>query len=544
MFGQFDLQGSKIRNLPGVAIQADGLHVEQDMRCSDKFLAEGVTKMVGAAIDGQFICGGACFCNPGNVALELSGLIVKEHVFWQDGFTVDGQASLRGARVEGRLDCSGATFRNPGKVAVEAVGLTVDQKAKFSNGCRVEGQLNLTGCKIGGWLDFAGGRFLHKGGKALDLARASVAQNLIFRDGCFVEGQILLAGAEVSGSIWAEGGHFENVTGTVLDATGLRVGRDALFRVKGDRFVALGQIVLNDARIEGRLDFTGASLEKRSDALKCDRVRVGQSVIFDNVTSDGSVQMSRAMIAADLSFVGASIAGEVSLKGTCIDGALKLRFQERKPPRLLNLCRVRVASLDDRQTALPKKMELDGLVYGTLRDTEDAKTRILWLHKNHKYVPQVYLQLASSYSAAGRHDLATKVLMAREDARFASGTGQLAWLNRLFGRVFKATVGYGYKPFRVLWWLVALQAAGWAIFSLLNLNDSNFTPVRNDIDNRWFNPFLYTTDLLLPLVSIRHRDLWIPHGGGAVAAVAFTVMGWILAICLVTGVGRLFKRDT
>jgi hypothetical protein len=44
-------------------------------------------------------------------------------------------------------------------------------------------------------------------------------------------------------------------------------------------------------------------------------------------------------------------------------------------------------------------------------------------------------------------------------------------------------------------------------------------------------------------MSLNHSQLWVPLGPAKWFSLAFTVLGWVLAICLVTGVGRLFKRD-
>lgn len=601
--GQIDMRGCRVRRPSGVAINAEGLCVKQDLLMSDGLSVEGQTKMVGARIAGQFICDGGSFHHPSpdDAALELSGLVVDEHTYWGNGFTVVGKVSLRGARISGKLDCSDAVFRHPGQVAVEAVGLVVAQEARFSKGCKVKGVLNLTGAKIDGWLDFTGGDFSNVGRKAIDLARATIAQNVHFRSGVMVKGKVLLTNAKIGGSLWCEGGQFENETDTAIDATGARVDQDVLFSqeahsgtAQAERFLAKGHVVLSDAvvggnldcrggqfvnperdaltakgivitrdalfrdgftvngtldlagaEIGGKLDFTRARLAEPAEALRCDGVEVRQSVTFRKARVGGGISMRDAKVGADVVFNQAVLAGDagsvLSLDGSQIEGALGLRFAQR-PAGLLSLRRVRAATLNDRKSVWPEVMHLNEFVYGTLEESADVAARIKWLRDKHEYAPQVYMQLASSYEAMGLQHLAARVLMAGEDARRKAGTGFLGWVRRAFGWILKPTVGYGHRPFRILWWWLGLQLVGWLVFSLIGRG--GFEPIREGVPDHWFSPFLYTADLLLPVVSLKHRDLWVPQGEVAWLAAGFTVMGWALAICLVTGVGRLFKRET
>lgn len=599
--GQLVLRGCHVDGRGGDAIKADGLRVEQDIICSDGFNADGLTRMIGAVIGGQFICDGAIFRNPGEKStLELNGLIVKEHVFWREGFTVHGRVSLRGAQIEGTLDCHRAHFVNPGQLALEAVGMNVHQVVKFSEGCKVDGEINLTGCRIGGWVDFTGGEFLNDGRKAVDLARASIAQNLIFQSGAVVKGKVLLAGADIGGSLWAQGGRFENETDTAIDATGMHVHRDVLLSEKTsgsvadtDGFLARGRVVLSDVRVGGNLDCTGgrfanprreaviargiavtrdvlmrngfvaegrvdladatvggsldltaARLGERAEALRCDRVTVGQSVSFAKVRAEGSVHMCNARVGADVSFTGAALMSSktaLELKGSVIGSALRLRLAER-PTGSLNFCRLRVATLHDRQNDWPDHAKLNNFVYGALRErSTDVSKRIAWLQRHHDYVPQVYRQLASAYSAAGQHHEATKVLMAGEDKRRRERKGIPGRVHRTLWWILKPTVGYGYRPFWVLGWLAGLVVVGGVVFHLLGTD--NFSPTRAEVPVARFDPWLYTIDLLLPVVSLKHSDLWVPLGLAKWCSLFFTLVGWMLAVCLVTGVGRLFKRD-
>lgn len=589
--GQLDLEDCVIVGSADGALEADGLRVEQDVYCTGRFRVTGPTRMIGAHIGGEFICDGAVFRNPGTEkALELSGLVVREHVFWRHGFSVEGEVDLSGAEIAGRLICHGAHFFNLRGMALQGPNMTVRQEAEFSRGCTVEGELSLVGCEIGGWLDFTGGQFRNAGGRAIDLTLASTAMNLVMRAGTLVHGKLSLSNAKIGGALRAQGGHFQNRFDTAIEALGLKVHSDLSLGVRdSERFHALGQVVLSDAHVggtlnctggwfenkerdalvargirvdrnvalrrmftaNGRVDLAGASVdgkvdfrdgwfESRVEAVRCDRIRVGHAVKFDQARVSGGVRMCDARIGTEVTFDGAALAGDpaLKLKGSQIRGTLRLNFAEQ-PDGPLDLRDVTTGSLDDREPDWSDGTQLDHFVYGALRDKPmDLEKRLDWL-KDRPYVPQVYLQLAGTYERAGHHDQAVKVLVAKEDRRRREWKGIRGTVYSYVWLILKPTVGYGYRPFLMLWWLGGLLVLGGVLFNRVG----KFVPVRSGIEAGWFHSWLYTFDLLVPVVSLHHSDLWIPLGATKWLSLAFTVLGWVLAICLVTGVGRLFKRD-
>ncbi|MFD4639114.1 hypothetical protein ACFWN2_17480 [Lentzea sp. NPDC058436] len=594
--GQLDMDDCVIDGPRDGALKADGLRVDLDVYCSGRFAVNGLTHMIGAHFGGQFICDGSTFRNPGgDRALDLSGLTVDEHVFWCNGFTAEGDVFLRGATIAGRLICDGAHFSSPGRTALLAYGITVRQQAEFSTDCVVDGELNLVGGQFGAWLKFTGGRFSNPGGVALNLTRAVTALNLVLREGTNVRGELRLAGARIGGLLGAQGAHLDNEGGVALNCYGLRVSSDLSLSVRGDeRFHAHGQVVLSDAHVggdldctggrfdsddgealtargidvvrdiklckpfvahgkvdlagasvEGKIDFTGAELEHSDDAVRCDRVRVGHAVIFDKVRASGRVRMCDARIGSELTFFKASLRGKKALKlrGTQVRGALRLKFAER-PAGRIDLRQAQAGSFGDSETDWSAGSMLDGFVYGALREKSmELDKRLRWLRDSHPYVPQVYLQLAATYASAGQHDEATDVLMAKEDARRRTLSGFFGRLHRSVWWLLSPTVGYGYRPLRILWCLGALTLVGGFVFHLLRQDAGNFAIARPHLSVGWFDPWLYTVDLLLPIMSLEHSQLWVPLHGARWASLAFTVLGWVLAVCLVTGIGRLFKRD-
>ena len=107
--------------------------------------------------------------------------------------------------------------------------------------------------------------------------------------------------------------------------------------------------------------------------------------------------------------------------------------------------------------------------------------------------------------------------------------------------LLRFTVGYGYAPWRVLYWFGGLLALGTLVFDLLY--PDSLAARTTASEQPTFNPTLYVLDLLLPVASLRQRDAWIAHGPAVWWSVSFTLVGWLLATVLVAGLAGVFRRD-
>jgi hypothetical protein len=102
-------------------------------------------------------------------------------------------------------------------------------------------------------------------------------------------------------------------------------------------------------------------------------------------------------------------------------------------------------------------------------------------------------------------------------------------------------VGYGYRTWQAVLWLIGLLILGTVLFGYVYRGD--LTPANKPDVQPAFQPSLYTLDLLLPVVSLRVRDAWIAHGAAQVWSVVFIIMGWILATAVVLSLTGLLKQD-
>jgi hypothetical protein len=107
---------------------------------------------------------------------------------------------------------------------------------------------------------------------------------------------------------------------------------------------------------------------------------------------------------------------------------------------------------------------------------------------------------------------------------------------RLWGLLQDVTTGSGYRPGRAALWLTGLVAAGTIAFAL-----HHPTPAKGNA-NAEFNPFFYTLDLLLPVLSYGQQSAYEPTGAYQWLSYALITAGWILATTIITGLTRALYR--
>jgi hypothetical protein len=398
------------------------------------------------------------------------------------GFCVSGGVDLDGAHIGGVLVCTGGRFSNPD-------GLTVDQEMDCDAGFTASGEVRLVGAHIGGQLDCSGGQFSNSDGPALSADGLTVVQDMICGEGFSASGEVSLGGAHIGGQFDCAGGRFSNPDGRALRADRLSVdGR--MYCNQG--FTATGEVSLVGAHISGGLECTGGQFSNPG----------GLALDLERATVNGPLFMQSAVLEGILDLTAAESGGYY-----------------------------------DKRAFWPETLRLDGFVYDAI-DGASTKDRLEWLRRNASgYSPQIYDQLAAVYRRSGQDDAARRVLIAKQRRRFAQRNP--AW--RVWGYVLDGLVGYGYRT-----WLAALWLIGFLIFGTVLFGDvyrGELTPANKPDVQPPFQPFLYTLDLLLPVVSLHERDAWIAHGAARVWSVIFIIMGWILATAVVLSLTGLLKRD-
>ncbi|MEU5695000.1 hypothetical protein [Actinosynnema sp. NPDC020468] len=418
------------------------------------------------------------------------------------GCVVTGEVTLNGAHVDGQVWLCGTRLLNPGADALAADGLVVRDDLLLTNGFAAEGAVRMIGGEVGGRLRAERASFRNKGGVALDCAGLVVKEPVLWQSGCVVEGDVDLRWARFEGLLDCSGA---DIAGAV-SADGLKVSGDVVLRCE----------------LNGGVDLTGCE--------------IGGSLVLDGgrFTSRGraALDLARAHIAQNLLCGKDFVAdGKLVLTGATVDGHLRLAGEFKDD---VDLRQVTAGRFDDQGLTTEKRLRLNDFVYGGLSaEGVDPHTRITRL-REHEYSPQIYLQLAKVYEAAGLPDDAKKVLVAGQDARSALAR----WPRRTLDLLFKYTVWYGFRPLRILWWYLVAIGVGWLVFGLLGVEA--FVPKDTQAH---FHPVLYTVDLLLPVARFGYQDLWQEKGDVVWVTAAFTFAGWILGVSLLAGLGNLVKRD-
>src|SRR5690606_35024838 len=156
----------------------------------------------------------------------------------------------------------------------------------------------------------------------------------------------------------------------------------------------------------------------------------------------------------------------------------------------------------------------------------------------------------------------------RSDARRAEKSRAL--FRNLLDWVYGWTVGYGYRPSRVLWLLVALLVLVSAslmvpwVQQTMRASDEgvvftvdgplNPDEVADNVDPcgggrvRCFNPVLYAVDTVIPLIALDQRSTWYPDRfvpGGVIIEWYLnlsTVAGWLLSSVFLLSFARLARN--
>ena len=190
-------------------------------------------------------------------------------------------------------------------------------------------------------------------------------------------------------------------------------------------FASTGTVVLNRARIGGRLQLTGGS--------------------FTCPAAGGGHERGRA-----IESISAVINGGLDLGWSAVSPAVD--FTDTK-----------TSFLADDPARWPARYAISGLTYNRFELPQDSPGRAVWdeadrcrwLDRQQAFDSGPYEQAAKVFRDHGYTRGAEQILIAqRRHARFVS-RAEASWLRRLPGAAY-AAVGYGYRPWRVLWLIAVL----------------------------------------------------------------------------------------
>jgi hypothetical protein len=486
------LRGSYLRD----GLSANQLKVQHDLDLSRGFFSLGQVCLRAASVEGTLNCDGGFFHNVGGTALAGDLLNVTGHALLGDQFQAIGQVELTGCRVGGQLSLTGGVFRG----AVRADGIYVCGDMMCASGFEAHDEVRLLGAHIAGQLVLTGGKF-HKG---LTADAIQVEQSVFCMDGFEANGDMRLLGAHIGGQLELADGKFHNYGGSAINAGRLQVEGDIIC---GGNFQSYGEVRLLGAHVGGGLRVTGGSFQNCAGKFA--------------LNAEGLVMVGQGQWNPD------DVGGDVHL-GFAQAAVWSDSKQGRLAPTVLR---------HFRYTALHPGA-----------DEVPVKSRLEWLRRDPTgYSPQPYSQLAAVYRAEGRDRQARTVLIASQTDRRKGqtdqrrGKGPFGWLRQGirqgWGWIMQVTVGYGYRPWIALIWLIAALLVGSLMFECAippeQLTASSGAPP--------WNAFLYVLDMLVPVLDMGYSK-WVATKGALGLTALLVVMGWVLATAVVAAFAGLLRR--
>ncbi|MEU5690688.1 hypothetical protein [Actinosynnema sp. NPDC020468] len=398
-------------------------------------------------------------------------------------------------------------------------------------------------------------------GRALHCDGAQIGGDIIGRQ-ARARGQLRMVDLRVKGSLTLDGSTVDNPRADAVLGNRSHVGSNLTLR----EVDVTGGVELRGVNVGANIDLRAARITQpgryRHQNARKPSVDVGGAVIGRDLicaggtkefVAHGGVRARRAQVARMATFAGAVLGDKLDSHAL---NALGLQVQELvltpvSPPRGdVTLRQVRCTSLDDNESfwEATGRIDLEEFRYDSLRnpidlrDDREVERRLRWLRQamRRTYRPGPYDQFADMLRAGGNDEHAATVLVEKQRLRYralAEGRRYLKPLVLIWSWLQRSMVGYGYRPARALGWLVV----GWVLGSLWFQFHPGLTPINADDHLPW-NAWLYTIDLVVPIVDFGNKNRWQTPGASQWIAAGLIVTGWLLATTVAAGITRMLKR--
>ncbi|RON80403.1 hypothetical protein BK635_16525 [Pseudomonas chlororaphis] len=512
--------------------------------------------------------------------------------------------NLQGAYIVGALDLRGAEI---------GISVTLEHCLCFQplylEGMQLKGSLNLNYSAIPGLL----------------ASRVSISGSLSLNQ-LYSHGPIYLVAAQIGGSIYVRGSYLYGLGDTALKLDGAYVG--TVVRIE-DSSQVIGGFSLISASIDNQLSCKNCTFRAiKGSAFNADNIIV-KGGVYLGFHSIGMTRISGARIAGQLSFRGAHFQGNggntLSAQGMRVDSSLVLT-EFPVPLSKAAFSGSHVKSLIDDASTWGDRLLLNGFTYNFInsRTPLTAETRIAWLNRqdaaysgqdglkgsDSKFRPQPWRHLQKVFEEMGHSEEARQVGIAfekrlRKVGLVGQGTARwwpgLRWLGKVPHVLYGALTGYGYRPMRLLAWILGIWLLFTSIYWYAAVNHKVFAPsnplvfqnetyasctaeygeawkqqhpkqdLPSDIGNWYtckalrgeytgFSPGAYSLDILLSLVDLQQEKDWGPitptpfpsywdelknlEWGHGIRLLIWleTLIGWGISLLLVAIVSGLTRR--
>jgi hypothetical protein len=370
-----------------------------------------------------------------------------------------------------------------------------------------------------------------------------------------------MSGAKVKGTIYLINSSFKGD----VDLRDARIQRSVKFG--GSQF--RGRLLLNSADIGGSLSTKPAEAKAKTDVRTFEMIygSIGGQVSFEDSIVHGRLHMEGVNVGrdfflrggefrswVDLFFLSVGVNFEVAgaqlgwldLTGCRIGGELRLgskhhQLVEWNGDATIVLRNVHADTIQDTADSWPDNLVLQGFTYNRLGGflaadqpsdiaTRDTKWFVEWIRQDKLFTPQPYEQIAKVLRESGQRTKADDILFAGREHELSESKGR----RRLWLTAMKLFIGYGYRTYYSLWWVLGLTAIGTLLLWAIN----------QPIDKTLADRALYTFDTLLPIIQLdkAHESIRL-EGPIRVYFYFLKAMGFLLGSFIVAGLSGLTKRD-
>ena len=323
---------------------------------------------------------------------------------------------------------------------------------------------------------------------------------------------------------------------------------------------------LSGVEIRGDLSCSGANLVNPDGrTLVAQRSIISGAVyLWESFASDGEVSLLGTKIGGSLRCDGGKFENPggdaIDLEGTEVVGALHLHDLQTRPTGRVNLRRATVGELIDDRGSWPDQGQLviDGFTYDHLAGLapHSAKERLDWIGRQpaDDFSLQPYEQLAKVLHSVGLEEDGRMVAIAKQRALRA----RLPRWRKPWSTFLDASIGYGYRPWRAVLWLLALWVVGSAYLHGIEVTDAMCATKASAFGGKAcmappeypvLVPAVYLIDTLLPFLDLHQEVYWEPDAKKPLGATlrafqwVYIGLGWLFSILAAIGFSGILRKD-
>jgi hypothetical protein len=291
-----------------------------------------------------------------------------------------------------------------------------------------------------------------------------------------------------------------------------------------------GEVSFFRTEIKGDIDCSGATMIGATPFSAVDATIRGDLEFHDGFSTAGVIDLRLARVKRSVSFHDARFFGPsdngLNAERAKISGTIYWVDIATTQRTMLDLEDVRAASLwdDEKSWPAPGNLDIKGFVYDDFSGGPTGGiARLRWLRLQPRSLlaqPQPYRQLALVLRAEGENEGAVRVDIARENE--LTGYADISLPTRLWRLALWATIGYGYRPLRAIWWILAFVLVGAALFRwgyrarlITPTSESAYESfIRTGMPPKYYPPFsslVYSLENFLPVVDLHQGAFWRPN---------------------------------